>query len=209
MNIGGYGVHGNRSNKGKRTVQAGSNNSENSWYVAYTKPRQEHVASTQLEQQQFDVYLPLFKTIKKPAKQPSLSQNGADARTTLERVETVAYDPMFPRYIFFRPNSPRQSVAAAKSTRGVNSVVMFGPEIAEVRPEVVQAIQVLERLRNETPLEAISPIQAGRRVRLRDSALNGAEGLVESVSSKRVTVLLEILGRQKTLRLEHGQVELI
>jgi transcriptional antiterminator RfaH len=177
--------------------------------VAYTKPRQEHVASSQLEQQQFDVYLPLFKTIKKPAKRPSVAEQGPDARITSERIDVVAFDPMFPRYIFFRPNSPRQSVAAAKSTRGVNSVVMFGAGIAEVQPEVVQAIQVLEQLRNDTPLEAISPIQAGRRVRLRDSALNGVEGLVESVSSKRVTVLLEILGRQKTLRLEHGQVELI
>ena len=35
------------------------------WYVAYTKPRQERIALENLEQQQFNTYLPLFKKLKK------------------------------------------------------------------------------------------------------------------------------------------------
>lgn len=36
------------------------------WYVAHTKPRQEALALQQLQQQGFEVYLPLFKVYKKP-----------------------------------------------------------------------------------------------------------------------------------------------
>ena len=35
------------------------------WYLAYTKPKQESVAQFNLEQQGFEVYLPLFKKFKK------------------------------------------------------------------------------------------------------------------------------------------------
>jgi len=38
--------------------------------------------------------------------------------------------------------------------------------------------------------------------------LAGMEGFVQSVSSKRVAVLLEILGRPTLVQLEHHQVEL-
>jgi transcriptional antiterminator RfaH len=37
--------------------------------------------------------------------------------------------------------------------------------------------------------------------------LGGIEGLIQSVSSKRVAVLLEILGRPTVVQLEHHQVE--
>ena len=38
------------------------------WYLIYTKPRQEIVALENLERQGFNVYLPLYKKLKKPAK---------------------------------------------------------------------------------------------------------------------------------------------
>lgn len=160
------------------------------WYVAYTKPRQEHIAEANLKQQDFQTYLPLFKTFKQSA-------------------ATTTYEPMFPRYLFFKPSSSKQSVSAARSTRGINNLISFGAELALMAPEVLKTIQALEDQRNRADLQVISPFQPGRRARMRNTALNGLEGLVQSVSAKRVVVLLEILGRQKTINVEHDQLELV
>ena len=59
------------------------------WYLAYTKPKQESVAQFNLEQQGFEVYLPLFKKFKKTEQGP-----------------VALFEPMFPRYILFRPSRP-------------------------------------------------------------------------------------------------------
>lgn len=163
------------------------------WYVAYTKPRQEEVAETNLARQNFQTYLPLFKTLKKAVHD--------EPQLTLE--------PMFPRYIFFKPGTPKQSIAAARSTRGVNALVSFGSRLAVIQENGLEAIKLIEERRNQAGLQIVSPFQPGRRVRLRNSALNGAEGLVQAVSAKRVMLLMEILGRTKTIKVEHGQLELV
>ncbi|UUZ76152.1 hypothetical protein LP414_33100 [Polaromonas sp. P1(28)-13] len=70
------------------------------WYVAYTQPKREQVAVANLEQQGFEAYLPQYKTFKK-------SPAGL----------LVAFEPMFPRYVFFRPGNAGQSISGARSTR--------------------------------------------------------------------------------------------
>ena len=162
------------------------------WYVAYTKPRQEELAQTNLARQEFQTYLPLFKTLK----------------AKVHDAPQLALEPMFPRYIFFKPGTYKQSIAAARSTRGINALVSFGSRLAVIQDNGLEAIKLIEERRNQAELQAISPFQPGRRVRLRNSALNGVEGLVQSVSSKRVMLLMEILGRTKTIKVEHGQLEL-
>lgn len=160
------------------------------WYLAYTKPRQEQVARQNLAQQAFEVYLPLFKKFRRTEQGP----------------ESV-FEPMFPRYLLFRPSHPGQSITTARSTRGVSSLVRFGFEPAVMREELVEAIRALERSRENATLEELSGLRAGQKVRLRHTALSGLEGLVSQVSGKRVAVLLEILGRPTEVQLEHHQLE--
>ena len=62
------------------------------WYVAYTHPKREQISALNLEQQKFEAYLPLYKTCKKQS---------AGLLSTLE--------PMFPRYVFFRPSGLAKS----------------------------------------------------------------------------------------------------
>lgn len=172
------------------------------WYVAYTKPRQESVAEINLQRQGFETYLPFFKVIKKQAVQPGNKEIDVLAEAS------TAYEPMFPRYMFFKPASEKQSVAVARSSRGVNSLVTFGTELAVVSPDVLQAIQDMEAQRNNADVSSISPFQPGRRVRLRNTALDGIEGVVQAVGAERVVLLMHILGQQKTLKVQHGQLEL-
>lgn len=169
------------------------------WHVAYTKPRQEKVALDNLERQGFEAYLPLFKICKKP-------RQGATQKAPASS-SPFAYEPMFPRYVFFRPCSATQSMGTLGSTRGVSSVVMSGSTFAVVPIALLQSIRDAEQLRNQAGMEQVSPYQPGSRVRLRDPALAGLEGLVQEVSANRVILLLHILGRQKTLKVRNEQIE--
>ena len=161
------------------------------WYLAYTKPRQEQVASLNLEFQKFEVYLPLYKKFKKTEQGP-----------------VAMFEPMFPRYIFFRPGQPGQSISVVRSTKGIHNLVRFGFEPATLQDELLQRIRELEQLRNQAGLLEISRLKAGQTVLFKHSALSGLEGIVQNVSSKRVAVLLEILGRPTLVKVEHHQVEL-
>lgn len=160
------------------------------WYLAYTKPRFEHVALINLEQQAFQAYLPLYKKFKKTEQGP-----------------VPIFEPMFPRYILFRPGKPEQSISAVRSTKGIANLVRFGFQPATLHDELVHRIRQLEQDRNQASLQDMNSLRLGQSVRLKHTALNGVEGLVQSVSSKRVAVLLEILGRPTVVQLEHHQVE--
>ena len=176
----------------ERFTPTGIEADERVWFVAYTKPRQEEVAQFNLQLQGFEVYLPWYKTFHK-------SPNGL----------TPNWQPMFPRYIFFRPGNARQSISSARSTRGVSFVLSFGSISAVLKPHELQAIQAIENERNHAEFVDLSVLQTGLQVRLQNCGLHGLEGLVQAVSAKRVTLLIELLGRQKTVELEHHQVELI
>lgn len=70
-----------------------------SWYVIYTKTRQEFIAFDNLKNQGFRVYLPRYKKFKKA------SQNAVSNSPTLVR------EAMFPRYLFLQTKSPEQSLS--------------------------------------------------------------------------------------------------
>ncbi|MDR3453499.1 MAG: transcriptional activator RfaH [Rhodoferax sp.] len=173
------------------SFEAGSAADSNGWYLAYTKPKQENVALLNLQQQGFHAYLPLYKNFKKV---PAGGQ--------------IGFEPMFARYVFFRPADATQSISSARSTRGVASIVSFGVGPAVVKTDTLRVIQAFENQRNAADLAELSPLRPGKQVRFRNSALNGLEGLVKSVSSKRVAVLLELLGQQQLVHVDHGQLEL-
>lgn len=165
---------------------------EQGWYVAYTQPQREQLALMNLMLQGFEAYLCQYKTFKK-------TPDGLLA----------VLQPMFPRYIFFRPAHAGQSISVVHSTRGISFVLRFGQIPALLKPEELRLIKALENAQNQHDAADNSPFQPGLRVRLQNCSLNGLEGLVHSVSSKRVTLLIQLLGREKKLQLEHHQVELL
>ena len=165
---------------------------EQGWYVAYTQPQREQLAQINLALQGFEVYLCQYKAFRK-------SPEGL-----LE-----VWQPMFPRYIFFRPAHAGQSISVVRSTRGIAFVLRFGVTPAMLKPEELRMLKVLESAQNQVDAGQNSPFQPGLKVRLQNCGLSGLEGMVHSVSSKRVTLLIELLGREKKLHLEHHQVELL
>lgn len=154
------------------------------WYLAYTKPRQESVAELNLGRQGFEVYLPMFRTLKRGAAEPVL-------------------EPMFPRYLFVRPRTDAQSLGVVRSTRGVLTLIRFGQELGCVPSSVVERIRAFEDARRAASVSELSALRAGQKVVVADGPFKGLEGLVQSVSSKRVVVLLELLGRLAQVGLAH------
>ena len=163
---------------------------ESMWYLAYTRSRLESVALQNLQQQGFNAYLPLYKCLKKTG-------TGAHAM----------FEPMFPRYVFFRPAHANQSIGPVRSTRGVGHIVSFGHVPAIIRPETLRVIQQLEQSRNAVDVLELSSLCPGTAVRFTNPAFVGLQGLVKSVSSQRVSVLLEIMGREQIITVDHHQLE--
>ena len=162
------------------------------WYLAYTKPRQEAVARQNLEQQNFEAYLPLYKTLKR-------SEQGT----------TALLEPMFPRYILFRPHSSKQSVSVARSTRGVMTLVSFGGNIATLSDDTVHSIRHVEHMRIQIDHQQLNPLRPGQAVRVAGGVMDGLEGLVQRVSSRRVAVLLHLMGRPTQVQVDHHSLEAI
>ena len=165
---------------------------QDKWLVAYTKPRLEHVALQNLERQNFEVYLPRYKKFKNTDAGP-----------------VPVFEPMFPRYIFFRPNQEIQGIESVRSTKGISHLVKFGYEPGKLSAQLVSAIRDFEATQSQANLEDMSNLRWGQKVKLKHVALNNMEGLVQSVSKKRVAVLLEILGRYTVVQLDHHQLEVV
>lgn len=139
------------------------------WYLVYSKPRLEFVALENLERQGFNVYLPLYKTIKKPTK------------NSLNKEIIVVREPMFPRYLFAQAKHPEQSLSTIQYTRGVLFIVRFGPKLASVPQKLIDDIKSFEKVREDTDIESIIPFKPGTRVRLNQhSGLEHLEGLVQT-----------------------------
>lgn len=161
------------------------------WYLAYTQPKAELLAADNLRRQGFNVYVAFYKTHKKSAK-----------------VMSSHSVPMFARYVFFKPGHVTQSITGARSTRGVSFVLSFGFQMAVIKNVQLEVIKGFELARNSLDAGQISPFQPGVKVRFADSNMRGLDGIVTSVSSQRVKVLLELLGKQHTVSVDHQRVEL-
>ncbi len=165
------------------------------WYLAYSKPNQEPIAIQQLNNQGYLTYAPLCPVRRKPG-----------------RVKVVGtsreMEYMFPRYIFVRPGQASQSLSPVRSTRGICTLVSFGEGPVAVATEVIEQVRAAERLAKELNPLGIEPVPVGAQVRLADERLQALEGLVTAVAGERITILLNILGREKSLTVRHDQVQL-
>lgn len=153
------------------------------WYLCMTKPRQERQAEAHLQAQGYEVWLPLLDHWVRHA--------GA-----WHRKQAV----MFPRYNFFRPTRVQQGVGPARSTPGVSGLVRFGPVLACLAAERLEALRALVAERAASlPSQ---PVQAGREVVFASGPLKGLSGIVSAVAAERVMVMMTLLGREQHIAAE-------
>ena len=167
-------------------------NLSRSWYLVYTKPRQEQVALDHLERQSYQVYLPKISRCKR----------------LRGRYQDIV-EPLFPRYLFIALNTVDDNWAPIRSTLGVATIVRFGEYPANVPDELIAALKGGE---NEDGLydPSLPSFEKGQRVRLLEGAMQGYEAIFQAESSKeRVIILLEIAGRFARVQISQHAIERI
>ena len=154
------------------------NTTQRSWYLIYTKPKQEKLAQENLGRQGFETYYPLFCT--------TVRRRG--------RYQSVI-EPMFPRYIFIHLDTINDNWAPIRSTLGVANLVRFGDAPAQI-PDVL--VEILQSQDDEEGLHNIknNEFKIGDCVRILDGVMAGYEGILESKKgNERVMVMLDIAGK--------------
>jgi transcriptional antiterminator RfaH len=158
------------------------------WYLIHCQPRKEKYASQALESQlNLCVFLPEYK----------LRARGGVIRNL----------PFFPGYIFARADLLQVSLSRINTTPGVIRLVAFGDDPQPVPLDVIGMLN--ERL-NRLDQVYMQSFQPGDVVRVkREGSLQDLEMIFvgSSPSNRRVTVLLNFLGRLKEVQLDIEMLE--
>jgi len=147
------------------------------WVVVVSKPGQERRAKRELEQQGFEVYLPM--------------------RLALDRKRQVHVAmPFFPRYLFARTGVLASDWGRIWNTYGVQGLLGTGERPHGVKDLLIERIKAQEEAGYiKIGLEVEGPrFEKGQRVETLDEF--GFEGVfMERVDEKRALILVSFLGR--------------
>lgn len=160
------------------------------WCAVNTKVNAEDRAVFHLMRQGFKVMLP--KHLKR--------------RAHARKVEWVPR-PLFPGYLFVEIDPERSPWRAIRSTVGIFDVIRFGERPAPVPEEVIDEIKARQDENGLVKTHDGQSFKPGEAVRVLQGALGEFEALFESSDdSNRVTVLLNMLGRQVRARVSKNAV---
>ena len=156
------------------------------WFAVYTKPRQEQVALLNLERQAFECYLPI-------AADPYQRRNVRNNRR----------EPLFPRYLFMKADTERQSLSTVRSTRGVVGLVRSGFELIKIPVSIIAALKTrMDTATGLIPIDSIG-LNNGDKVRVFDGPFAALEGVFKEHRGRtRSLLLLEILGRETAVEID-------
>ena len=163
-----------------------------SWYVIHTKPRQEHRALLNLQQQGYNCYLPLLAVEK--LRQGALM---------------VVQEPLFPRYLFIQLDTGHagQSWGPIRSTLGVSRLVTFGMEPATIHSELVEQLRSLHATVCASPQRLFNH---GDLVQIKEGPFAGIEGVYQmDDGDRRAMVLIELLSKPSALAISPGSLRKI
>jgi transcriptional antiterminator RfaH len=153
------------------------------WYLIHTKPRQEHIALTNLERQGYTCYLPQLRVEK-----------------IRRRKAEVVSEPMFARYLFVRLDTGDSgpSWAPIRSTLGVSQLVRFGTRPAKVDDTLIDLLRSREQAQPTTPL-----FNPGDTVVITEGPFAGLEAAYQMADAEqRAMVLLHILSQPVPVKID-------
>jgi transcriptional antiterminator RfaH len=160
------------------------------WFVVYTQPRNEDLATEHLARQGFEVYYPRYQK----------SRNHA-------RRHDVVPSPLFPRYIFVGFDAMSAAWRSIRSTRGVIDLVSHGTSPVPVPDGTVEEIKAREDDGGFVVLGKHLHLSRGDRFRIGSGPFASIEAVFESKRDEtRVIALLSMLGRKVSVELPIGVV---
>lgn len=153
------------------------------WYLAQCKPNAERVALKNLENQNFNAFMPLQKVTKRKAqtfKSPSR--------------------PLFPGYIFVEIDFAKGDWQKINSTRGVARLVRFGTFPCPVPQFVMQSL--FASCDEAHIFHQGEMLEAGDEVRVTQGPLSGFAAKIADIGADtRVYLLLEIMGQTSEVKI--------
>lgn len=149
------------------------------WYLVYTKPREENKAKHNLQNQDFNVFLP----------EATIEQLRAGKRV-------ARLMPLFPRYLFVQLHS-ESNFAAIRSTRGCAGLVRFGDRYpTPINPALIKAIMSGA----ERSVAAENLPAPGDPVVIKEGPFRNLKAIFqEPDGDKRSLLLVELLGKQSKI----------
>ena len=166
-------------------------NQNRSWYLVVTKPQSEFKAQVNLLRQRYEIYLPLV--------QNSRRRNGKNIKRT---------EAFFPRYLFIHLDKETDNWAPIRSTIGVASLVRFGGMPAVVPENMIANLKANE---DEFGLQLIKrkELKQGDKVEIIDGPFEGYKAIYQKMkSTERVSVLLDIVGKNTQVTLNVDELEI-
>lgn len=153
-----------------------------SWYVLYTKPRNEKKVTQRLQDQGIIVFCPLREEV----------------RQWSDRKKKVS-EPVFKSYVFVKLDDYKAESVAVLATPGSVRFLWWAGNPGIVREEEIQAIKdFLEDYKNA---EITIELKEGERIRVKEGPLKDAEGKVLKVKGNKATLHLHSLGLNMTAKL--------
>lgn len=161
------------------------------WFVVHTQALKETLAQQHLKDQNFEVYLPCYKKIRRHAR----------------KIDEVSA-PLFPRYLFIAIDLETDQWRSVLGTRGVSCLLMINGRPAVIPTAIIQSLKEQETNDGFVPIQSIASFEKGDRVRIMDGAFKEYVAIFEKMDDKqRVQLLLDCLGRQVAVSLPLGAVE--
>ena len=153
---------------------------EPSWHVVQSKPRGELRAKENLENQGFEVFLPMLVLEK----------------VRRGKLQTVT-EPLFSRYLFLRLTAQMQDLSVVRSSKGVSHLVRFGQTPATVPDTWVQGM----RAQNDVAVQKL--FHSGDSVVVAQGPLKGLEAVyLEADGEARAMILIKLLSKPHSLAYE-------
>jgi len=151
---------------------------QSAWRLVHTKPRQEFIATENLERQGYTVYLPILHRRKHK------SGKLADVR-----------EPLFPRYLFIHLTAGLDDWGPIRSTIGVSGLVQFGMEPVRVPDDIINDIKSREG-EDGYHHEQAPEYKQGDKIHIADGPLSGCEAIFQTkLGEERALILLDIIGK--------------
>ena len=152
------------------------------WFAVYTRHQHEKSVSEMLETKGFEVFLPLYESIRK----------WKDRRKLLSM-------PLFPGYVFVRGLLERR--LPILTTPGVHMIISRGERIATIPEEEIDAIR--RTVEGPFRVEPHPFLRCGERVRVVRGSLEGVEGvLTRKKNFYRLVLSVEMLAQSVSVEID-------
>ena len=154
------------------------------WYLIRTKPKQEKIAITNLENQNFHVYCPWAKIDNKIV-------------------------VLFPSYIFIKLDKNSDNWGPIRSTKGVLNFVKFGLTYAKISNKIIDFIKQNE-LNTTERIKTINDFKQGDNVQITEGIFKDYIAIFDSIrSDDRVILLMNIMGQQQEIKMKKKSLTVI